>query len=180
MGGAAHVLETDADLIGPHDVAVDAGEGQASFLVDGVFAGEKLDLRINQGHGHDQIEWGRNAVELPIKLARGLRQIDDAELHGLADLLGGKADATCFVHGVDHVIGELSEIRIERGDGRALLAENGFVVVNNRQDHEREKVSLPRARRNSIVQFLIGIGILSHSVIRLRHAGRATVTYTLR
>lgn len=157
VGRALGVLVGDADAVGAGDVAVDFGEGQAAFLVNGFFGGEHLDHGVGEGHGHDEVERGLGAVELPIKIAVGVAQVDDAKLEGAAYLLRGEADAAGGVHGGDHVGGESREIGVEGGYGRALLSEHGGVVVNNREGHgsegnrhliKRRSVDLPPSAAN--------------------------------
>src|SRR5690606_15771838 len=107
----------------------------ATFLVDCVVAFEDGDLGIGDRHRHDEVERRRLAVEFPAEIAMGLRQIDDAELEGAADLLGGEADAGGGVHGFDHVACEQGEFGVEAGYGSTFLAQHGIVVVNYLQNH---------------------------------------------
>ena len=132
----ALVVIGDGDFVGADDVAADFRKRETALL-DDVIVGVAFDFDdgVDERHRHEEFERRFGPIEFPIEVDFGGAQIDDAELDGAADLLGGEADATRGVHGLDHGGGELGERRVEAGDFVALTSQNGIVVMNNWQGH---------------------------------------------
>lgn len=140
VGLGVEVLVGDFDGVGAGDVAADVGEGEAAFLDDVVVGFEDGDFGVDENEGHEEVEGEGAVVEEPLGVFGEFFDFDDAELDGLADLLGGEADAAGGVHGFEHVGGELFEGGGEFGDVGAFLAEDGVVVVADGKWRHCEKI----------------------------------------
>jgi hypothetical protein len=132
---AVLVLISDLDFLRSRDVAANFGKRQATFLGGILRFGRDLERWIADHHRHEEFEGRLPTIEFPIKIRVRFPQIDHAQLEGFAYLLRGQANAVCGVHPLDHFARELSQFPIELRDGRAFLAEHGFVEVNNSQWH---------------------------------------------
>ncbi len=103
MLDAVFILKLYGNLVGARDIAANIGKGEAAFFED-VLIGILVDgdLRVGDDHGHEEIERGLRAIELPIEIDVTLAKIYCAQLEGATDLLGGEADAVRVMHRVDH------------------------------------------------------------------------------
>lgn len=133
--GAGGILELNPNDVGTNDVAVNAGERQATLFIDGVIALHDLDLGVGDGHRHDEVERRGDAIKFPPGIEVSAREVDHAELHGAADLLGGEADTGGGVHGFNHGTREQGEFVVEMVNASTFGAEHVVVVVNYPENH---------------------------------------------
>jgi len=114
----------DRDLLGTDEMTADIGKAQASLLVV-LRALAHQDLRIPelQRHGNRRIERG---VEL---LFAAVGDVDDTHPFGPPDLLRGEPHALRLMHRLQHVIRELPQLRRNRLDRDAVLAQHLLAVL---------------------------------------------------
>lgn len=127
---------TDTDAGGAGDLGRDAREAQAAFDA-GVGFAEEFDFGVDEDHGHVVV--GRNFLAVHPHLAGAIgdvADVEDAELNGASDLLGGEADAIGFVHGFDHVGSQSEDFLINGGDAAAFCAEAGVAVLDDFEEHD--------------------------------------------
>jgi len=63
------------------------------------------------------------AIDFPGEVYFGFAHVHDAELDGMANLLGGEADALGIVHGVDHFVGEFPQGGVKNRNFCTFLTE---------------------------------------------------------
>ena len=97
-------MEFCGDRIGTRHVSPNIWKRKAAFLVE-VFirAAHDGQIRIHDGHRHDQFKRWFCAIEFPSEIDLDRTQIDDANLQRVPNLLRGQTDAMRCVHRADHV-----------------------------------------------------------------------------
>lgn len=104
MFSAVNVLELAANPVWTFDIRTHVRKRQAAFFVDGdIGLADGLNLWVANAHRHEEVERWFGAVDGVFEVGVHTGKVDDAELEGSADLLGGESDAFGFVHGVYHV-----------------------------------------------------------------------------
>ena len=68
------------------------------------------------------------------------RDIDHANLHGHADLLGGETDAVRVVHRLQHVLSKCPDPGVDFFNPSSLGAQSGMTVLDNFQNHEVTRI----------------------------------------
>ena len=116
---AFEVEGTDADALGAVDGAVDAGEGEAAFFL--------VEAAVALG------DLGVDEDEFLVFLGGVGGDVEDEELEGEADLVGGEADAPGFVHQVEHGSDLVLEGGVDAFDGFRLVAQGGVGVGDDPQ-----------------------------------------------
>ena len=101
------------------DGAVEFRQAQAAFF--SLFAAIAFgDLRIDEDLLH-------------LFVVAISRRIDDEQPVGQRDLIGGKADATCFVHQLKHLLHPRLQLRVNASDVFGFPAEGRMRVVDDLQ-----------------------------------------------
>ena len=77
-----------------------------------------------------------------------LGEVDDQHAQRLADLDRGQADAGRVIHRLEHVVGELSQRRIDALDGLGDHAQDGIRQDDERLDRHRPHLRCPVKRVN--------------------------------
>ena len=114
---AGDVLRTHPNALGADDVLMDAGKGEATFLV------------LYLAHHFDQL-W----IDKGTQLARGT--ISDGDIHQEqaqrhANLRGSQAHSGCGVHGLGHVFDESCQFVIEASHDERRLPQTLVGVMQN-------------------------------------------------
>ena len=111
---AVQVVGLDLDLPGPPDLAVEAGEAEAAFLV--LLGGVPLD---DLGVDEDLLLVGLLGVG---------GEVEDEEPERDAHLVGRQADPVGGVHQVEHLADGRPEVVVDLGHRPRLVAEGGMRI----------------------------------------------------
>src|ERR1700733_4757319 len=114
------ILGADGDGLGARDVFAEVGDAEAAFAL-GMFAGGVNDFRVDE----DQLGIGI--------FFEG--DVDDGDAPGDTDLRSGQADAVRGVHGLEHVVEEGLQVRVEDGDFFRRLLQHRVAELNDGIDH---------------------------------------------
>ena len=102
--------------LGALDAVVDAGHRQAAFVAFHALVAGPQQLGVDQHQA----------------LVAFFRHVDHDQALVHVDLGGGQADALGLVHGLEHVVDQLAQGGIDRGDGLGHLVQAGVGVAKNR------------------------------------------------
>ena len=119
-----HVAHADRQR--PGNVGMDAREGEAALVVGLLLVGIGVDLGIDEG---PLVVRTRRVVLGP------RRAIDDEQADILADLRSGQTDPFGLLEREEHVLNELFEPRVVRGDLVTVLAQHLVTVYYDRINH---------------------------------------------
>src|ERR1035438_1332350 len=115
------ILRADGDALGAAHLLAETGNAEAAFFA------HLLAFDLDDG--------GVDEDELILR-ALAVRDIDDGDLPGKADLRRGQADALGRVHRLEHVRQELIEVRrIELGHGFRFELEHRIAEFDYRVNH---------------------------------------------
>ncbi len=121
--GTGFVGEFQADALGPGNLFVDVGNGQAAFLIDTGFLGTPCDFGVDHDGG---------VLACILSLA-----IHDEHAGENADLRRGQPDARRIIHSGQHVIGQPTQIVGDVSHRRAGLFQTRVGMDQDRsQAHE--------------------------------------------
>lgn len=127
---AVERLGVDGDFFGAADLGADFGDAEAAFAA-GLFADRLGEDGVHQDQGHRELRGDRPGEF-------GFGDVDDGKEEGLADLLGGEADAFGGVHGLHHVGGELPVVGGDVVEAFAFFTQDRVAVFDDVQNHGRK------------------------------------------
>ena len=132
-GVPVKVLTHNPDPCVTLHLVMEARHAEAPLHIPDPLLPDGVDFRIEHDEWHQRIEFQLLAVDPSPAGAvfEGGHHVDDGQLEGSSDLLGGKTAAILLIHGDDHGFGQFADGVVDFFDPASLAAKRGMTVFHD-------------------------------------------------